>query len=242
MNFTKDNLYQFKFGNEQTLFSLSQLSAFGIIEEDHKCLSLNIKNFSYPTMNPRGARLQSRKTIGILECLVELNAKDFLKQFDSTKIGVYLNSFHDHLWSEYPMFEFLKAEPDLFQMFKKNYPPTAGIKYGSGIMPGHICIFLESHGPSFLASSMGISNILEIAKMDLLSKKIDCAVIGFSNVYDDPLTFYWHKEFAKNKLITECAGVFLLTDPNFKPSPAINELFNENQYYGYLNEFRSWNE
>jgi len=238
MNRLKDNLYHFKLGSIYEQSYLENLVPLGLSPTENQFFRLDNANFKYTTQNGRTARLHSRKTQGLIECLIDLDAKEYLKQFDKTRIGVYVNTFHDHLNDEYPVFKFLEKEPELYKMLRNYLPPTFVIKHNCGIIPGHLCIYLESHGPSFLVSSMGVKNIFEIAKLDLASNKIDCAVVGIVNSYEDPLSFFWHKSLSENLTPTEAVAVFLITSPSFDYNLNFQEMFSKQQYYGYLNEFR----
>ncbi|MBC7538067.1 MAG: hypothetical protein H7281_04555 [Bacteriovorax sp.] len=164
--------------------------------------------------------------------MYHLNFADLKKKYKNERIGIYINGSHNVLDFELPSLSSLNnAETSLYEIYRKNITPTYNIKNILGILPGHVAIYHEIHGPSFIISSLAKNQILRKARIDLQSQLIDLAIVGYINTYEDPMTLAWHSNKANGKKITEAAGVILLTK-NDDFSFDIGE--DQDNYYGYL--------
>lgn len=192
--------------------------------------SLTDGPFSYNEKLKKNVRLHSRKTKYILECLYLLNFEEIKKNFKSEEIGVYINASQNIFDFDVPALGNPK-DKTIFQHYKENIPPTYNLKNITGIIPGHICIFHEIHGPSCALTSLGASQVFSRAELDLKMGNIKCAVVAIVNSYEDPYTLSLHHHLAEGKKICEAATVFLLTDET--QSPKIQK--DKKHFFGYLN-------
>jgi hypothetical protein len=229
MRFVKGNNSLFIIGENCITQSLSQLSEFGQNLNPITLSSLETDKFTYNLGVNKNIRLHSRKTKCILECMNYLNFAKLKKEYKSERIGIYINGSHNVLDFEFP--SFTGTENTLYEIYRKNITPTYNVKNILGILPGHVAIYHEIHGPTFVISSLEKNQILNKARIDLQTQMIDLAIIGFVNTYEDPMTLAWHSNKANGKKIIEAAGVVLLTK-NDDISFDINE--DRDNYYGYL--------
>ncbi len=117
-------------------------------------------------------------------------------------------------------------------LYKAALAPTHGVKNNTGIIPGHLAIFHDVHGPTFVITSNEPAQIFQKAWIDLQTNVVDLAVVGLVNDYDDPMVAAWHTNQNVNKILTEAAGVFLLRKSDQIPIISTNSGPN---YHGYLN-------
>ncbi|MFA6237030.1 MAG: hypothetical protein WC635_06850 [Bacteriovorax sp.] len=232
MRFVKLNNSLFIIGDETTTLSLAQLSDFGLNLPSLNVASLKPEDFTYNNVANKNIRLHSRKTRCLLECLNYLKFDQIKNNYSSERIGIYINGSHNVLDFKLPGFSKLDSgENSLYEIYRGNISPTHNVQNLVGIIPGHIAIYHEIHGPTFAISSMGINQILNKARIDLTTDAIDLAVVGIVNTYEDPMTLAWHSNKSENKNIAEAAGIILLTKNDHFLYGDQNSSSN---YYGYL--------
>lgn len=192
--------------------------------------SLSVELFTYNSAVKKNTRLHSRKARLILECLHILDFENLKKEFEPEEIGLYVNTAQNVLDFDIPDLQ-SPDEKSIFQHYKEHVQPTYNVKNVTGILPGHICIYHEIHGPSCAITSMPASQIFSKAKLDLDAGAVKCAVVALVNTYDDPLVLLNHQRLAATKTLNEAAGVFILKQND--PMPFQNTSLKKN-YYGYL--------
>jgi hypothetical protein len=236
MRFVKENNSVFIIGENSKLHSFERLNEYGLSISATDISTVLEEKFQYSKNALTSTRLHSKKTKCILECLHLLEFTNIKDKYATDRIGIYINGSHNILNPDFPSYQPLKESCSLYQIFKKNLSPTYNIKNILGIIPGHIAIFHDLHGPTFSISSMGVQQTLNKASFDLNEKIIDLAIVGFINTYEDEMVIATHIHLAGNKKLTEAAGVILLTREN---SSKININANNSEYFGYLEKLIS---
>ena len=188
-------------------------------------------DLTYNKTAAKNVRLHSKKTQWLLECMHLLNFSTIKKSYSSERIGIYICGPHYNMDDQFPDYPLKTAEPELVNVYRGHIPPTHGIRNHIGIVPGHICIFHEIHGPSFVITSPQPELIFQKAWMDLQGQEIDLAVVGLVNIYEDPYLAAWHALKNPESILTEAAGVFFMDKSSDRP---LLKTMKTKEYYGYL--------
>lgn len=220
-------------GETAAEYNFEQLKEYGVDCSPVTMNRFGPLTFNYNNVAKKNIRLHSKKCQLILECLHQLNFAEKSQAIDRDRIGLYIMGSHYNLDQEFPSYlPFQQSQQSLYSIYKSSLAPTHGVKSNTGILPGHISIFHDIHGPSFVMTSNGPAQILQKAWMDLESGLIDLAVVGLVNDYDDPMVAGWHAKKQKGKTLTEAAGVLLIAKG--EAVPVLKKDISSLNYFGYL--------
>ncbi len=235
MRFVKRNNSFFIIGDNEVVQSLSQLEDFGIELESTKIYKIDLHDLTYPELNSKASRLHSNRTKYILECLHQLNFNEMLAGVNLDRVGIYVNGSHNYIDISHPRFDALTDEEGYYRLLRNSIAPTYSIKNDIGIVPGHIAIKYNLHGPSFVMTSLSKNQLLEKVSMDLESSIIDLGLLCFLNTYEDPMVLSEHAQLAGEKNIYEAVGVIVIKNDN--DISLIRNRGLSQGYFGYLNDF-----
>ncbi len=231
MKLVRGNASFFIIGDHEVESSFTQLAEYGIELPPTSVFSIETNSFEYNLLQKKNCRLHSKKTQCLLECLHHLDFQNVKSKYQSEKIGLYINTYHDYVSSDFPSFISITKEKSLYKKFRDAIPPTHCFKDATGIVPGHIAIYHEIHGPTYAVTSISQNHLFEKASIDLKTGLIDLAVIGFVNSYDNEMTRAWHSHFSNGKKLTEAAGLILMTNETEIKLTIKND---DESYYGFL--------
>lgn len=227
MKLVKENNSVLMVGERVETVSLERLKEYGFELNPAEVAFLDLDDCKYKNESNKNTRLHSQKTKCILECLYHLNFDSIKKNYDPRRIGIYINGApHQHRTKD-----FFNSKESIFEVLRDSLNPIEVVKKTLGVLPGHIAIFHELHGPTFAIGSMNNCQIYQKAKLDLEDNIIDLAIVAFVNIYEDSIFIANHSRLAKNRLLSEAARVTLLTK---ETTLKFDHPENATKYFGFL--------
>lgn len=188
----------------------------------------------------RAYRSMSRSAV--LLSSVGLNLKKEIDPFiesNAASVGIYcaVQNGPDSYFSVAKVLEHEKTD-SFHKTYKRFRSPKHYLKQLPNLAPGQLGIFLNAQGPThtYTHSRYGVLHAVQRARHDLVSKRIEVALICSAFAFEDPIALHYYKNHLQhNQVLCEGAAAILVTDSSKLPQKEELYKWEASEFYGISN-------